>query len=224
MTQRAWHRSLAVRLLRHARHMLPPARAGWADALQHETEHVQGDWQALRWASGCVFAAYRERWGAMHLTELGTTRFLMVSIFAVMALRDFFATALTVAYRTDALGLATWLGHMTAGDDFRRLIPLMDGVPMWLHAMWVCGGVLYLTGIADIALRKHRAHALVVTAVAVDLMAEILSRPIVAAIGVAVAPHRSVVVEAVPYLLPLTLALMLWLGNRHWRGPKMVPS
>jgi hypothetical protein len=56
MTQRTLQRSLAALLGRHARRALPPARASWADAIQYETEHVQADGQALRWAFGCVFA------------------------------------------------------------------------------------------------------------------------------------------------------------------------
>jgi hypothetical protein len=221
MTHRTLHRSLAALLGRHARRALPPARASWADGIQYETEHVQGDWQALRWASGCVLAAYRERFRAMRLMELGAGRFLVTSIFAVMAIRDFFATALTIAYRTDALGIATRLGRATAGDDFRRFIPLMDAVPYWLHAMWVCAGVLYLMAIADIALHTRRVHVLVAAAVALDLMAEVLSHPIIAATGVAVTPGRSLTVQAVPFVLPLVLALVLWAMDRRVHASKV---
>ena len=215
MTQPRLRRSLAALLGRHARRALPADRASWAAAIQHETEHVPGDWQALRWASGCVFAAYRERLRAMRLIELGAGRFIVMSIFAVMVVRDFFATALTIAYRTNALGVAARLGGATAGDDFRRLIPLMDAVPLWLHAMWVCAGVLYLMGIGDIVLRRHRVHLFVGAAVVLDLVAEVLSRPIIAATGVMVTPGRSLIVQAVPFVLPVILALSLWNVDRQ---------
>jgi hypothetical protein len=211
-------RSLASLLGRHARRALPPSRAKWADAIQRETEHLEDDWQALRWASGSVVAAYRERLGAMDLTALGAGRVIVMIIFAGLALRDFFATLLTVAYRTGALGVAERLGRTTAGDDFRRFIPLMESVPVWLHTMWVSAGVLYLLGIAGIALRMHRVHLFVVVAVSVDLLAEVLSRPFNAAAGVVVNPDQSMMAQATPFVLPLVLAVILWQADRRTRA------
>jgi len=58
-------RRLASALMKHALRILPPARASWGDAMKHELHHIEGDLEALRWATGCVIASYIERGGKM---------------------------------------------------------------------------------------------------------------------------------------------------------------
>jgi hypothetical protein len=43
--------------------MLPPERLIWAQAMSNELDHIEGDFEALRWAAGCVVASYMERGG-----------------------------------------------------------------------------------------------------------------------------------------------------------------
>jgi hypothetical protein len=35
----------------------------WAQAMSNELDHIEGDFEALRWAAGCVVASYMERGG-----------------------------------------------------------------------------------------------------------------------------------------------------------------
>jgi hypothetical protein len=56
-------RRVALALSVHAGKMLPPERLTWAQAMSSELDHIEGDFEALRWALGCVFAGYMERGG-----------------------------------------------------------------------------------------------------------------------------------------------------------------
>jgi hypothetical protein len=136
-------------------------------------------------------------------------------LLAFMAFNDFFATALTIAYRMNAGGAAERLGRLTPGDDYRRLIPLMDAVPLWLHGLWVLAGVLYLVAIAGVGRRTGWAYITVLAAVSIEGVAHLVGRPIVAATGVVVNPHPSAIATVVvPFVLPLFLALVLWQTGR----------
>jgi hypothetical protein len=57
-----WQRRLARRLVGHAEMVLLPIRPSWAGVLKSELEHVPADPQALRWAVGCLWASYMERY------------------------------------------------------------------------------------------------------------------------------------------------------------------
>ena len=52
---------LAGWLLAHARHVMPPSRAPWAEAMQQEAASIGDEKSALSWALGCVTASYGER-------------------------------------------------------------------------------------------------------------------------------------------------------------------
>jgi hypothetical protein len=146
-----------------------------------------------------------------------SVRLIVAGLLALLALNDFFATALTIAYRSGALGVAERLGRLTPGDDFRRLIPLMDAVPVWLHALWVLAGISYLlAAVICLVRRRGAAPLLVIMAVGLGAIAELAGRPVIAAAGVVVNPHPSVIAAVVlPYLMPLGLALALWWVGRQ---------
>lgn len=57
-----WKRRIARRLVGHAARVLCPIRPTWSEVLKSEVEHVPGDYQALMWAVGCVWASYMERY------------------------------------------------------------------------------------------------------------------------------------------------------------------
>jgi hypothetical protein len=52
---------MALRLTEYAASLLPKSRAEWGGAMRNEVDHIGGDFEALRWASGCVMAALSER-------------------------------------------------------------------------------------------------------------------------------------------------------------------
>lgn len=152
----------------------------------------------------------------MKIMDMLSVRLMVAALIALKALDDFFATALTSAYRMGALGMAERLGRATPGDDYRRLVPPMDAVPVWLHGLWVLAGILYLVAIARVVRRTGGAHILVLAAVSIELIAMLVGRPIVAATGVVVNPNPSVIGSVVvPFILPLLLALVLWQTGRR---------
>ena len=86
----------------------------------------------------------------------------------------------------------------------------MDAVPLWLHGMWVLAGVLYLIAMARVMLGKGWAHIPVLAALGIEVVANLVRRPIIKATGVVVNPNPSVIASVViPFVLPLLLALVL---------------
>jgi hypothetical protein len=147
----------------------------------------------------------------MKLMDNIPVRLGLAALLAFKAFDDLFATALTLAYRL-RLGSATeGLGQLTPGDDYARLIPLIQAVPGWLHALWVLAGLLYLIAIARLFWRKRGAHILVLAALGLEIVAAVVGRPVSEATGVVVNPNPSLAASVIiPFALPLMLALLLW--------------
>ena len=92
----------------------------------------------------------------MNLVHTWYVRGLVALLIVGHALSFLFATSLTLAYRSNYSGLTEWLGTFTPGGDYRRLIPLMNVTPWWLHTLWVAASVLFLVA-AWLVLRNRRA-------------------------------------------------------------------
>ena len=58
-----WRR-VAIMLVEHTASVLPSGSSAWATAMLRETDHIEGDLDAVMWASGCLVAAYRMRLSA----------------------------------------------------------------------------------------------------------------------------------------------------------------
>jgi hypothetical protein len=142
--------------------------------------------------------------------DILVVRLVVATLIAFKVFDDFFATMLTIAYRLN-MGLAAEnLGQLTPGDNYSRLIPLMDAVPIWLHALWVLAGCLYLVAFVLVIWGKGRAHLLVLAALCVEIIARLVGQPVIDATGIVVNPNPSIIASVViPYVLPLFLALLL---------------
>jgi hypothetical protein len=139
-------------------------------------------------------------------------RLVLAALIAFKALDACFATILTFTYRAGLLGAAEQIGQLTAGDDYRRLIPLMEAVPLWVHGLMVLAGILYLTaGVSELFVAR-RAYLPMLAGFVIEVTAAFVSRPIIQATGVVVNPNPSILITlCIPYLLPLFLVLVLWL-------------
>jgi hypothetical protein len=199
---------LASFLMNRAASMLPTSRREWASAMHNEFAYVPSN-EALRWASGCFFASLGERLRAFRFPDHMPLRVGASFVMLFLAFGDLFPALLTMSYRMGALDLAESLGKNTPGDDYRRLIPLMEAIPLWLLALSALAAVLYLIAIIG-ALIGKRAYRLVLLALAFEITAEIVGRPIIAATGVTVNPNPSLVAIVLPWILPLSTALLLW--------------
>jgi len=216
-------RRLANVLVSHAVRVMPPARRGWADAMAGEVSHVDNDRRALRWALGCVLAAHGERIRELHMMDLLIVRVAVALLILFKAFGAAFATAMTVAYKMNQLGVTESFGKMTPGDDYRRLIPLMEAVPAWLHALWVAAALCYLAAIVGLLTRQRLAYVAVVVGLGLELAGTLLERPIIEAVGVRANPNPSVLAQFLQFGLPLLVAVAAWYGSRPQAG-RLAPT
>jgi hypothetical protein len=161
-----------------------------------------------------------ERIRSVNMLDTVLIRLVVVLLLALKLVDDLFATALTFVYKAGTLGAAEGLGQLTPGDDYNRLKPLMDAIPLWLHGLWVLAAGLYLTALVLFVLRKGPAYIFVLAALAIEILAQVLGRQLIAATGVVVNPHPSFLAAVViPYFIPLALACVMWLAGRK-RAPQ----
>jgi hypothetical protein len=217
-SHQSFPRRIALALIAHAARVLPSARSKWAEAMRHETHHIENDLDALTWAGGCLLASYAERSRVMSVMNSGWARAVLIPSIVWEALSMLFATALTVAYRIRNLDAAAFLGRFTPGDDYRRFIPLMDAIPWWIHALWLTAAVLFL-GCALQLLRKRRAAFLLFAAAWVlGAAGNLISQSIPAYRQAFSFPAplflRDYFVPAVTALVPVLIALALWAYGR----------
>lgn len=104
-------------------------------------------------------------------------------------------------------GLAHFFG-LTAGDDHRRLIPVMDATPSWLPVLWVAAGLLYLMALWRMLRRQDGSTALFFLAFGLDLAGTWAIQSVQASTGVVITPNP--VVRAAGVALTLSAGLLLW--------------
>ena len=203
-------RLIAKALMRHAARVMPSGEKNWGAAMQNELQVIEDDHVALNWAIGCVIVGYGERMNA--LLQTWYARAALALLIGVLALREFFAPLLILAYRTQELGLAHFLGLRTAGDDYRRLIPLMDATPAWLPLLWVAAGLLFLVALWRMLRRMDGSVALFFLAFALDLAGAVAAKSIEASTGVIATPN--LMVRAAGEVLMLSAGFVLWRMTR----------
>jgi hypothetical protein len=201
-------RTLATWLIERAHRTLPPSKQQWADAMLGELHHIENDRHALRWAFGCWIAALVEGIRVLPPLELLPVRLFVVLLFVQQVFNDFFASVLTLAYQTHSLQLAERLGRLTPGHDYRPLIPLMNTVPVWLHAMYVTGALLYLTAGVRYVRRSSSTVTPFAAAFVIDAVAWCLLQPYLTATGAVGDPVAS---SAFGVALELSIAAFLWI-------------
>lgn len=199
-------RQVASVLMRHAARIMPAARADWSAAMESELGLIENDNVALHWALGCAIAGYRERMSDMLQTWY--VRSALACLIVLLALREFFAPLLIMAYRAKYLGLAHFLGLRTAGDDYRRLIPVMDATPFWLVALWLAAGLLYLVALWQMLRRTGASYLLFFLGAGLDLAGVLAIRSIEASTGVIVSPIP--MVRLAGFLLTFSVGFVLW--------------
>lgn len=207
-------------LINRAERALPPRLAEWAIAMRHEMPAVDPK-DRVSWAVGCWRASMLQM---LRSPDLSVGSIVVALLLLALVAADLLATVLTLAYRLGFLGLATDLGSFTPGDDYRRLIPLMEGLPLWLHGVMVLAAGSYLVAIACTLYRSRAAFISVLSALALELLAEDLGRPIIEKIGVAANPNPGLLARILPVLLPLVIAAVLWNrdARRRANGPAAV--
>jgi len=214
MTATELKRRMASALMHHAAHIMPPARAGWSAAMENELQDIEDDGVALRWALGCAVAGYRER--ANTIQQGWYFRSGLALLIAFLALREFFAPLLIFAYRMNYLGLAHFLGLRTAGDDYRRVIPVLEATPAWLPVLWVAAGLLFLVALWRMLRRSEASAVPFFLAFALDVVGIWEVHAIQAATGIVVTPNP--LMRSAGVALTLATGLVLWRMTRKKPG------
>lgn len=217
-------RSVARWLSAHAAAVMPARRRFWAEGMLHEPEHIENEGAALRWAMGAVFTAYLER--ATQICGALPVRVLLAFPMLFVATQAAFAQCMTLAWRCHWMRYLDAAGSLTPGDDFRRFVPLMEFVPAWYIAGGIAAAVLIL--IAVVAHLRGRRSGLVLFVAGVGLslgiewLVTLLPGYTAASSRVFgfqdVNAVRDWVIPAAARLLPLCLAVLLWLGSRNPAG------
>jgi hypothetical protein len=210
-----WSRRAADALVRHAVLVMPDPLAHWAEGMASECAHVDDDRAALRWAVGCVRVAHLARLRNLHLLDNTPIRAAGVLLALFSAFGAMFPSIITLAYRMRS-GMLEGLGRMTPGDDYRRLVPLMNAIPDWLHVLTLAAGACYVVAALCLLRRRRSAYVALLLAVALELSAERLTRPIAASVNVVVVADPSLLSAVLlPVVLPLLLAFASWSGTRR---------
>jgi hypothetical protein len=181
-------------------------RKEWGVAMRNELQVIDDETDALRWAAGCVVAGYWERSNAMLQTWYA--RAALACLIALLALREFFAPLLIFTYRMHYWGLAHFLGLRTAGEDYRRLVPVMDATPSWLPVLWALAGLLYLVALWRMLRRVDGSVTLFFVAFGLDLVGIWAIQSVQASTGVVITPNP--IVRAAGVVLTVAVGFLLW--------------
>ncbi len=212
-------RRMAFALIRHAAKVLPSARSSWGEAMKSELDYIESDREALTWAVGCVLAGYVERSRVMDVLQTWYARGFLTLLISGQVLSFLFATALAAVYRLHYLQIAAFLGGFTPGDDYRRLIPLMDAIPWWVHGLWVAASALFLVSAWHLLRKSRAAFPLFAAAWVLGTVGNLITQSIPECREAFSFPAplftRDYLIPAATALIPVFIAAALWAHHRR---------
>src|SRR5688572_26000369 len=149
-------RRLAVVLLEFTARAMPAALRHWASAMRNELPYVH-DRDVVRWSVGCAVVAVATRLRRLYLLDVLIVRIggLLLAVFC--AFDSVLPTMLTIAYRRGARGATEGLARATPGDDYQRLVAVIEVIPDWLHALLMIAGACYVVAAVCLSLRRRAA-------------------------------------------------------------------
>ena len=214
-------RRIAIALMNHAGRVLPAARLRWAEAMKNEFHHIESAGEALKWAAGCVLASYLERSRLATVLNTWYARVFLTLLLLGEALNMLFAPVLTAAYHLHYLRVAAFLGGFTPGDDYRRLIPLMNAAP-WMHGFWVAASVLFLASAWQVVRKNRSALPLFAAAWMLGATGDFIAQAMPAYREAFSFPTpmftRDYLIPTATALAPLFIAAALWARDRISRA------
>ena len=127
-------RALAERLLDHAARVMPAARRDWGLAMRAELTAIASADDALAFAAGCVWAAYRERISPMRIALL-TSRLAVAAVSLLTAAAHAFMPLYMLAIVVDLKrhGLHGWAGgfRLFQGQTADSAVAGVLSIPAW---------------------------------------------------------------------------------------------
>jgi hypothetical protein len=141
---------IARLVLRLAASILRPVRPEWAQAMEHEFEHLDGNQRALAWALGCLRAACEERLVGK-LREKAPS--LLKWYLALMIVLNLLTAVAILLYISSVLPVVQiGFPHVTQGQlTVFTIIPVANvacALALWRHKQWGLWGVLGITVIS----------------------------------------------------------------------------
>jgi hypothetical protein len=104
----------------------------------------------------------------MRVLDFRSTRLCMALGMTFQAISCFFDGCLLLSYKLRLLGITKFLGLRTEGDDYRRLIPLMDATPLWSPVLALFAGTLYTVVAIKVLRQRKPAFGLLIAALALS--------------------------------------------------------
>jgi hypothetical protein len=150
-------RSIARALVGLAARSLPTHRADWAAAMRAELEWAADRSSAFVWALGCLRTALGERFLASSLLDIRAIRWALALWLGYQAEDALCNVALVLSYKAPELGLTALLRRCAQGEDYQRLIPLLDVTTYWTLGAWTLLSGMYLLVVALLLRRSSRA-------------------------------------------------------------------
>jgi hypothetical protein len=129
---------LALRLVRHAAYVLPGPLASWGAAMRHEIEYIEPNFEALKWAVGCVSTSYIRRLASINVVKITLIRWLLAVFIASWAIDDLFAA------HWFYLKTAGWLGLRVKKHDYLQYMSALNALPTWIIVLDGASGLLYI--------------------------------------------------------------------------------
>jgi hypothetical protein len=165
-------RRLARKLGDVAAAMLPGARRAWGEAMAAEIETIAGDWEAARFAAGCVVAGLKARasdFDTQFAAGLGTLA-LASAAFAMFHIRLAWGGAEILLGRRDAFYETLWRSDPTVASAYRTAIPIVAFCFLLLGLIHLRGAYLLARGrLREFAFVWCAALAVATLAVAIQL-------------------------------------------------------
>jgi hypothetical protein len=129
---------LALSLVRHAAYVLPSPLASWGAAMRHEIEYIEPNFEALKWAVGCVSTSCIRRIASINVVKITLVRWLLAVFIASWAIDDLFAARLFY------LKTAGWLGLRLETHDYTQYMSALNVLPTWIILLDGASGLLYI--------------------------------------------------------------------------------
>jgi hypothetical protein len=106
--------------------------------MRHEIEYIEPNFEALKWAAGCVSTSYIRRIASINVVKNTFVRWLLALFIASWAIDDLFAAQLFY------LKAAGWLGLRIEKHDYLQSMSALNTLPTWIIVLDAASGLLYI--------------------------------------------------------------------------------
>lgn len=185
-----WRRRLAQSLLYRSALLLPAGRSSWAAAMCAETQHIDDEREALKWALGSMRAALAERLRAARAQRMPTIQSLAVLWIVMFILSSAFNVSIALATRLRFERMASAMGRLIDGFHYDRFVPLADAMPTGLYVLMGLVVVLFAVSLSLSLRRSSATFAVFCSAVGLSLGAWLYQLGIPAYVQAMSSQHR----------------------------------